>query len=99
MVHKVVVEGRSRLVCCDCGFDLGNAKPAQRKPTSSRSQWITAGLIALFGLTAAGLMTLKDQLSPSLMEDQPLNLNERRQEGQETHRWRTVLPRPSSPRD
>ena len=91
--------GRGQLVCCDCGQVL-RSTPALGPRLSRRSQLMTVGLLALFGLTAGGLMTFVDQHSSSLNQEQPLNLGQRRQLGNDqAHRWNSVLPRTSSLRN
>lgn len=78
MVSKLASVRPPRLICCECGLDLTPAK-TDRHGGSRRSQLFTIGLLALFALTAAGLMTLEDQHNPSLLNEAPLGLGERRQ--------------------
>ena len=99
MVSKAGSGTERRLVCSDCGHGLRNHSKPTGDVISKRSQLITVVLIALFGITAGGLMTLKDQQNPSLLEDEPLNLQEPRQSERNSHRFNSVLPRTAAFRD
>lgn len=96
MVSKAGSGADQRLICSDCGQVLSSRSRPAGGELSRRSQLITVVLIALFGITAGGLMTLKDQQNPSLLEDVPLNLQEPRQSERNAHRFNSVLPRTSS---
>jgi hypothetical protein len=93
MLTKGGTGAQAQLICCDCGKTvptrLGSV-PAKPR----RSQWITLGLLVGFAITAAGLMTIKDQQDSSLIEEQMLNLNQRRQsaEAMQRKRW-SMVPR------
>jgi len=99
MLSKAGSGPEQRLICSDCGQLLSRRSSSATGLMSKRSQLITVALIALFGTIAAGLMTLQDQQTPSLLDDATLNLQEPRQSETNAHRFNSVLPRTPSFRD
>lgn len=95
MLSKAGHGAKARLICSDCGFEL-SSDTAQKGGSSRRSQLITALMIALFGSTAGVLMTLKDQRSPTLLDDATMDLGERRNNQERMQRFNSVLPRSTS---
>ena len=95
MVTKVGRGRNGRLICSDCALEQVQLE-AKIRPASRRSQLLTITLISLFGLTAAGLVTLTDHHNPSLVNETELDLNEPRGAANQSMRWNSVLPRPSS---
>ncbi|MBM5801149.1 MAG: hypothetical protein FJ077_10035 [Cyanobacteria bacterium K_DeepCast_35m_m2_023] len=95
MVTKVGRGRNGRLICSDCALEQVQLE-VRIRPASRRSQLLTIGLIGLFGLTAAGLMTLNDHHNPSLVNETELDLNGAREGRDQSMRWNSVLPRPSS---
>ena len=93
MLAKSGAGTQAQLICCDCGKPVSSRlSNVPAKPR--RSQWSTVGLLVGFAITAAGLMTIKDHQHNSLMEEQMLNLNERRQSAEEVERKRwAMVPR------
>jgi hypothetical protein len=82
MASKVGSGGR--LICCDCRLPLGlqgGAGPGQPRRSTLPSQLSTALLVTVFAMTAAALMTLKDQGNPTLGESQQLRLEGRDPDG------------------
>ena len=92
MVSKVGRGSQAHLICSDCGLRLSHASGSA--PKGGLNQLSTVLLLVLFGLTAAGLMTLNDLHNHSLMkEDEGMNLNEERApNNSESKRW-IVVPR------
>ncbi|MEB3276745.1 MAG: hypothetical protein VKM92_07250 [Cyanobacteriota bacterium] len=76
MLSKAGSGPEQRLICSDCGQLLSRHSGPAGGLLSKRSQLITVVLIALFGITTGGLMTLQDLQNPSLLEDETLNLRE-----------------------
>jgi hypothetical protein len=72
MLSKVGKGSGLRLICCDCRLPSGRAAPLSRSTEIG-----TALLITLFGVTAAALMTLIDQGTPTLRDSQWLNFDDR----------------------
>lgn len=92
MVSKVGRGSQAHLICSDCGLRLSTTPGSA--PKRGLNQLSTVLLLVLFGLTAAGLMTLNDLHNQSLLkEDEGMNLNEERsQNTSESKRW-IVIPR------
>ena len=90
MVSKLNSGSQTQLICCDCGLRLGSSRgPRFRR----RGLLITVVLLALFSLTAGGLMLLWEQHNPSLLDEEGLNLNEPRDPTKgESKRW-ILVPR------
>ena len=95
MVSKLGQGSQTQLICCDCGLRLDRRGPTGA--ASRRAQMITVVLLLMFGATAIGLMLLDEQQqNPSLLEKDPMNLNEVRERHRDpekrSKRW-IVVPR------
>jgi hypothetical protein len=95
MVSKVGTGPSAHLICSDCGLPRRDA--VKGISVNPLGQLISVLLIAGIAVTAVGLMVLKDHQSPSLMDEQGMELNQSREEGiQRRRRWVVVPGTPGS---
>ena len=95
MVSKVGTGQSAHLICSDCGLPRPEGVRGVR--ASRLGQLISWLLMGGFVLTAVGLMAIKDQQSPSLMEEQGMQLNQSREgDNQQQRRWVVVPGTPGS---
>jgi hypothetical protein len=90
MVSKVGAGRSAHLICSDCGLPRrAKANGMRASPVGQLISWL---LMAIFVLTAVGLMAIKDQQSPSLLDEQGIDLNEGNDGGNERRRRWVVVP-------
>jgi len=90
MVSKVGTGPSAHLICSDCGLPRPAKDGGVRaSPVGQLVSWL---LMAIFVLTAVGLMAIKDQQSPSLLEEQGMQLNETREGVDKARRRWIVVP-------
>jgi hypothetical protein len=77
MVSKLGTGRATTLICSDCGLTQKPASTVIRP--NPFGQLVSALLMSLFALTAIGLMAIKDQQSPSLLDDEQIERNQRTQ--------------------
>jgi hypothetical protein len=90
MVSKVGTGPSAHLICSDCG--LTRAQGVKGVRASPLGQLISCLLMASFVVTAVGLMAIKDQQSPSLLDEQGMPLNETREGLDKARRRWIVVP-------
>lgn len=90
MVSKVGTGQSAQLICSDCG--LPQAQGVKGVRASPIGQLVSVVLMAGFVVTAVGLMAIKDQQSPSLMDEQGIQLNETREGVDKARRRWIVVP-------
>ena len=95
MVSKVGTGPSAHLICSDCGLPRPAKDGGVRaSPVGQLVSWL---LMAIFVLTAVGLMAIKDQQSPSLLEEQSVELNQGNGgDNPRRRRWVVVPGTPSS---
>ena len=90
MVSKVGTGKATSLICSDCGLTQRPASTVIR--TNPLGQLVSAVLMSLFALTAIGLMAIKDQQSPSLLDEDQVQRNEARSSRSAAGRRWIVIP-------
>lgn len=90
MVSKVGTGRATTLICSDCGLTQKPASTVTRP--NPFGQLVSALLMSLFALTAIGLMAIKDQQSPSLLDDEQIERNEARNSRSPAGRRWVVIP-------
>lgn len=95
MISKVGRGAAAHLICSDCGLPLRErVRNLRASPIGQLVSWL---LMGSFVLTAVGLMAIKDQQSPSLLDEQGMDLNQNKDEkSQERRRWVLVPGTPGS---
>jgi len=95
MVSKVGTGPSAHLICSDCGLPRAQGvKGVRASPLGQLISWL---LMGGFVLTAVGLMAIKDQQSPSLLEEQGVELNQGNGgDNPRRRRWVVVPGTPSS---
>jgi len=94
MISKVGRGSSAHLICSDCGLPL--REPVRGMRSSPIGQLVSWLLMGSFVMTAIGLMAIKDQQSPSLLDEQGLDLNQNREMTQQRRRWVVVPGTPGS---
>jgi hypothetical protein len=95
MVSKVGTGQSAHLICSDCGLRRpARSGGVRASPVGQLVSWL---LMAIFVLTAIGLMAIKDQQRPSLLDEQSIDLNQDNEGGnQKRRRWVVVPGTPGS---
>jgi hypothetical protein len=95
MVSKVGSGQSAQLICSDCGLPRpARDRGVRASPAGQLVSWL---LMAIFVLTAVGLMAIKDQHSPSLLDEQGMELNQGNGgDNPRRRRWVVVPGTPSS---
>ena len=97
MVSKVGTGQSAHLICSDCGLPRqAKAGGVRASPVGQMISWL---LMAIFILTAVGLMAIKDQQSPSLLDEQGIDLNQSKEgngNDQQRRRWVVIPGTPGS---
>lgn len=95
MVFKAEDGKSSFFICCDCGLRRSDRNVGMRP--SHVGQLLNLGLVALFGLTAVGVMAIRDHQTSSLLEPDSLELNQTVDASQQQDRRRRWVVIPGTP--